>query len=130
MNLVSRISPDAGTTAGLLTAAGVYLIYNNALPTTAELRMTSPNNTDAESSRKSAAWLSAILVGTVFVVTKNLDTFLIGGSALVGIDWMHKHANAVHPATGQIDTSDSGTTIAPGMADAYSLPQYDADSDS
>lgn len=128
MNLVSKVSPDAGTLAGLMGAAGVYLIYNNALPTVADIRSTSPHNADAESARKAAAWKSTALIGVVFLVARNFDSFIVSGAALIGIDFMYKHANAVHPATGKIDASSDGTSIAPGLATAFPMESYYDDS--
>lgn len=123
----SKLSPDAAVTSGLLQAAGTYLIYNNAMPQTTDLRMAPPHNTDAESARKGAAFKSAALLGLVFAISHDLNAFILGGAALFGIDMMYKHANAVHPNTGKIDASNAGESIAPGMAVAYPLPDYDSD---
>ena len=98
---------------GLLTAVGVYLIYNNALPTAADIRLGPANDGDVESSRKSAAWKSAALIGLVFLVARDLNSYIISGGALVGIDYMYKHHNAIEPTTGRLDVG-TPPTIAPG----------------
>jgi hypothetical protein len=111
--MLSRLQPDSATMVGLLTAAGVYLIYNNALPTMADLRLGPPNDNDAESARKSAAIKSTLLIGLVFLVARDLNSYIISGGALVGIDYMYKHHNAIEPSTGKLDTG-TPATIAPG----------------
>src|SRR5690349_19066381 len=98
-------TPDSGTVVGLLTAAGVYLIYNNSLPNIADERSADPHNNDLEAARKGAAYKSAALLGLVFLVARDVNSYIISGAALVGIDYMHKHANAVHPMTGKLDAS-------------------------
>jgi hypothetical protein len=123
----SRLQPDSATTVGILTAAGVYLIYNNALPSGADVRAAAPHDEDVERSRKSAAVLSAALIAGVFLVARDLNSYIISGAALVGIDYFYKHNNAIHPATGQYDVGTGGLTIAPGSAGSYPLPDYTTD---
>lgn len=103
MPFLSRLQPDSATMVGLLTAAGVYLVYNSALPTLADVREAPPNNNTVESARKSAAWKSAALVGVVFLIARDLNSYVISGLALVGIDYMYKHHNAIEPTTGKLD---------------------------
>ena len=129
MKLLSTIDPNTGTVAGLLTAAGVYLIYNNAMPSVTDLRTVSPFNKDADQARKTAAYESAALIAGVFVITRNLDAFMIGGAAMVGIDLMYRHADAIHPSTGKVDDNSTGQSIAPGLATAMPLAEYQSDSD-
>lgn len=124
MSLVSRLQPDTSVSIGVLTAIGVYMIYNQALPNQTDVRSAMPHNDDVESARKSAAIKSLVLIGGVFIISRDLNTFIIGGSGLVGIDYMYKHANGTHPATGKLDASGSGQTVAPGLSQAYPMPDY------
>lgn len=126
MALSRLLNPDSATMVGVLTAAGVYLIYNNALPSVADVRTTTAHNNDVESARKAAAWKSAALIGIVFLVARDLNSYIISGAALVGIDYMYKHANATNPQTGKLDTTDSGSSVAPSLQQAYPLPDYQA----
>lgn len=128
-NLRSFLSPDGATTVGLLTAAGVYLVYNNALPSVVDIRSAPPHDNDVEAARKHAAIKSAALIGVVFLVARDLNSYIISGAALVGIDLMYKHANAVHPATGKIDSSSGAASIAPsiGADSTYPMPSYTED---
>lgn len=116
--------PDSATLVGLVTAAGVYLIYTNSMPSVADIRSTSPHDKDAESARKMAAWKSAALIGIVFVVARDFNSYIISGAALVGIDYMYKHANATNPQTGKLDVGGGGESVAPSLAQAYPMPDY------
>lgn len=119
-NLLSRLQPDSATMVGVLTAAGVYLIYNNALPSAADIRTTPANNPDVESARKAAAWKSAALITLVFLVARDLNSYIISGAALVGIDYVYKHSNAMQPGTGKLE----GAAPMPAV---YSMPDYDSE---
>jgi hypothetical protein len=119
---LSRLRPDSATMVGLLTAAGVFLIYNNALPSAADIRAAMPDNAQVESERKKAAWESVGLIAVVFLVSRDLNSYMISGAALVGIDLMYKHSNAVHPNSNQVEASSSNS-IAP-TSEAYSMPDY------
>lgn len=116
----SRISPDAGTITGLLQAVGVVAIYRTAMPRITDIRSAMPHDDDVEKARRAAAIESAALVGLVFVVTRNFDSFIIGGAALVIADYMFKHANSIHPNTGKVDAS---TGTAP-QEQAFPMPEY------
>lgn len=118
MKLLSRLEPDSATEVGILTAIGVYLIYNNALPSIADIRQAPPHDNDVETARKAAAWKSAALVSVVFLVARDLNSYIISAAALVGLDYMYKHHNAVQPTTGAVDVS---TAAAPNV---YPLPEY------
>lgn len=120
MKMLSQLQPDSATQVGILTAIGVYLIYNNALPSIADIRQAPPHDGDVESSRKAAAWKSAALVTIVFIVARDLNSYIISGAALIGLDYMYKHTNTIQPATGTMDTG-TATTGAPNV---YPMPEY------
>ena len=127
MSLKSVLKPDSSVTVGLAEAAAVYVIYTSALPNHADIRSAPAHNTDIESARKAAAWKSAALLGFVFLLTQDLNSFLIGGLALGGIDYMTKHANGTNPATGKLDTGGASITSAPAQAgneQAFPMPSY------
>lgn len=121
-SLKSVLKPESSITIGLAEAAAVYVIYQSALPAHADIRSADAHNTDIEASRKRAAWKAASILGLVFLLTQDLNSFLIGGAALGGIDLMTKHANAVHPATGKM-----AGPVAPATSEldtATPLPDY------
>ena len=126
MGLKSVLKPDSSITIGLAEAAAVYVIYQSALPNHADIRSAPAHDNDIDAARKRAAWKAAAVLGFVFLLTQDLNSFLIGGLALGGIDIMTKHANGVNPATGKLQAA--GTSISTTQLDdnsqAYPLPDY------
>lgn len=116
-------APEGSITIGLAEAAAVYAIYMAAVPNHTDIRSADPHNTDVEASRKRAAWQSAAVIGLVFLITQDLNSFLIGGAAIGGIDLMVKHANAVHPATGKMAGPEAATLPADNDV-AFPLADY------
>lgn len=117
-------SPEGGVMGGLATALAVLFIYNNALPSHADIRTGDANNQDIESARKGAAVKSTALVGLVFLITRDLNTFILSGATVVGIDYLAKHHNAINPQTGTLDTQSGVDNMAP--SNVFSLPGYGA----
>lgn len=122
MMIPSVLRRENAVTVGILEAIGIYLIYNAHLPAHADVRTVPAFNDDIESSRKTAAIESAALIGLVFAMTRDLNALIIGGVAMIGVDWSYKQSNAVNPATGKMDVATQ--TIAPNV---YPLPDYTED---
>jgi hypothetical protein len=118
MPLLSRLQPDSATQVGILTAIGVYMIYTNSLPSMADIRLGPANEPNVDSARKGAAWKSAALITLVFLVARDLNSYIISGAALVGIDYMYKHNNAIVAGQKQLDAGP-GPSLSGG---AYPLP--------
>ena len=123
--LSSILKPDQAVLAGLAEAGAVYVIYQAALPNHADIRSAEAHNTDIEASRKRAAWMAAGVLGVVFLMTKDRNSFLIGGLALAGIDILTKHANAVSPATGKM-VAPAGK---PGDVNSFPMPDFTGQDD-
>lgn len=115
-------APEGSITVGLAEAAAVYAIYSAALPSHTDIRAADPHNADVESARKAAAWKAAAMLGLVFLITHDLNSFLIGGAALGGIDYMTKHANGIHPATGKL--AGPSAELPADNDVAFPLPDY------
>ena len=124
MPFLSKLRPDSATEVGILTAVGVYLIYQNALPNMADIRLAPPNDNTIDKTRKAAAWKSAALIGLVFLVARDLNSYIISGAALVGLDYMYKHANAMNASTGKLEGGSPGTLSGAGGPGSYPMPEY------
>lgn len=94
------LKPEVSIGVGLATAAVVYGVYTTAVPTIADTRSMPPQNGDIEASEKSAAWMSAAVVGAISLIAKDPTVFILGGSMVVALSWWYKHANTVNPAFG------------------------------
>ncbi len=134
MALKSVLKPDSSVMVGLAEAAAVYVIYQSALPSHADIRSAPAHDQTIESARKAAAWKSAAVLGFVFLLTQDVNSFLIGGLALGGVDYMTKHSNGVNPSTNKLQDAPGSTIISAGGAqqadnsEAYPLADY-SDSD-
>lgn len=115
-------SPGAGAALGLGEAIAVYLIYQSSLPPAVDVRMGAPNDGNIESARKTAAVKSAGLLGIVFLLTRDLNSFIVGGLALGGIDYLYKHHNSINPVTGKYEQQSGGEMVAP--SNVYNMPNY------
>ncbi len=89
---------------GLSVATIVYATYSRATPSVADMRVGGRQDDDLDSSRKTAAWLSAAVVGGVSLIAKDSNIFVMGGAMIIALDWMTRHANAVDPNTGRAST--------------------------
>lgn len=125
--LKSILKPESAVTTGVLEAIGIYLIYNNDLPSSIDVLASPAHDPMVESTRKKSATESAILLAAVFAITRDFNAFIIGGLALIAVDAHYKHANAVNPGTGKVDMGGSGQSIAPSTeSQSYALPDYDS----
>jgi hypothetical protein len=91
---------EASVGVGLGLTGLVYAIYNSTMPTVADMRSIEADNRDLQKSRRTATVLSAVLVGGVGLITGDATAYIIGGVAIVGMDWIYRHADQVSPATG------------------------------
>lgn len=131
MALKSVLKPDSSVMVGLAEAAAVYTIYNAALPNHADIRSAPPHDATIDSARKAAAWKSASVLGFVFLLTQDVNSFLIGGLALAGIDYLTKHSNGINPATGKLTpygapgSSITGAPMEPAGSNDTAFPLAD-----
>jgi len=132
MSLKSVLKPDSSVMVGLAEAAAVYVIYQSALPLHADISSAPAHDQTIETARKKAAWKSAAVLGFIFLLTQDLNSFLIGGLALGGIDIMTKHSNGTNPQTGKLQapgaTITSSQTQPADNSEAFPLADY-GDSD-
>ncbi|HET7641157.1 MAG TPA: hypothetical protein VFK47_20780 [Ktedonobacteraceae bacterium] len=107
------LKPEVSLGMGAASAALVYAIYQNALPTMADIRTLPANNSDVNATEKHAFVTSLAIVSAISLIAKDATIFIIGGGAAVAMSWMHRHANAVHPMTGNVS----------GVPGTYSMPE-------
>lgn len=93
--------PEVSLGVGLATAALVWGVFNSALPSLAEARVTDQGDRDLESAERTAAWTATAIVAGISLISKDATVFVLGGAMIVGLSWLHRHANMVHPALGK-----------------------------
>lgn len=121
----SILKPDTSVMLGLANGGVIAAIYNGALPTIANVRVSDPGDGDVEKARKQAAWTSAGVLGFMFLLTRDRNSFLIGGLVLASIDLMVKHANGFNPMTGLLhDGADDQVALSDDAAHVYPMSDY------
>jgi hypothetical protein len=101
------LKPEVSLPVALAVGTMVYAVHNNATPTIADLRSAPPNDATIEASRMTATWTSAAIVAFVSIVAKDPNIFIIGGAAVVAMDFWTRHSNAVNPETQRAASSES-----------------------
>lgn len=94
------LKPEVSIGVGLATAAVVYGVYTTALPSIADVRSLPSQTGDTVAAEKTAAWMSAAVVGAISLIAKDPTVFILGGSMVVALSWWYKHSNTVNPEFG------------------------------
>ncbi len=113
---MSVLKPDTSVIVGVSTAALVGFVYQYGVPNLATIQATGAQDRNIEAGRKKAAWTSAVVVAGLSLLTKDKTVFVIGGVAVIFLDWQARHANAVSPETGRVGLSNQGYAPAGNVA--------------
>lgn len=120
--LKSVLSPDTSVLLGVANGAIILGIYQHNLPNSASIRTADPHDHDIEKSRMASAWTAAAFLAFMFLLTRDRNSFLIGGLTLGAVDITVKHSNGMNPSTGKLHAD--AESIAPEMANVYPMPDY------
>lgn len=119
-----KLKPPESIMVGLAEAGAVYAIYQSSLPNHADIRSAPAHNNDIEAARKQAAWKSAAVLGFVFLLSRDVNSFFIGGLALAGVDYLAKHSNGINPMTGKLSGGSTISSAGDDNITAYPVPDY------
>jgi hypothetical protein len=111
-------TPEASVAAGLAAAGLVYAVFDMSLPPLADVRTLDTGNKDVSGSERTATAVSGALVAGLGLLTGDATVFVIGGSMVIALAWLYRHANEVSPLTG---TMLPGNLTVPG-ADSAAPP--------
>jgi hypothetical protein len=109
------------TLIGVGAAFVGIMIYNHFLPSIADIRTAEPFNPDVETAERQALFASTAFVLVTAGLTKSIEVFIVGGLGIVLVDYITKHANAVHPDTGKMVDQ---TPRASGLSESFPMPDY------
>lgn len=101
------LEPKVSIPIAMAVATLVYAIHNNATPTMADIRATPEGDSNLDASRKAATWTSAGIVAFTSLVAKSPDIFVIGGAAVVLMDFWTRYSIAVNPDTGRVTMAEA-----------------------
>lgn len=123
----SLLNPETSVMLGLANGGIVVGIYSYYLPSNASVRTADPMDNDVEKTRRAAAWSSAAVLGMMYLLTKDRNSFLIGGLVLAAVDMTVKHSNGINPFTNKLDDPAKETMDSGDGANVYSMPDYAED---
>jgi hypothetical protein len=113
---INRHAVEVGVLAGVAN----LLIFQHYMPPITDVKAADQFNPLAESSERTALLLAVGSTAVIATFVRSWDTFLVGGIVIVAVDFAYKHAIAVHP--------DTGTMQSPGGqysdASVHPLPDY------
>lgn len=86
---------DSEISIALATGVLAYGSYQMALPSMADIRSLEKNNADIQGAERAAAWMAAVLVSGVALLTQSPAVFTVGGAVVIAASWTTRHADAV-----------------------------------
>jgi 4-amino-4-deoxy-L-arabinose transferase-like glycosyltransferase len=95
--MAKNVSREAALGLGLGSAALVWTVYNGICPSVSDTKASAPQDSILTGSERTAAFISAGLVGGIALIAKDPTVFVIGGVALLALSWAHRHANVFDP---------------------------------
>jgi len=96
---------------GLATVAVVYGIYQIHMPTLVDARAADPGDANLSGSERSAAWTATAAVAGISLLAKDPTVFILGGSTVIALSWLHKHANMLDTQIGSAVMPQSRQTM-------------------
>jgi hypothetical protein len=94
------LSPEVSVGTGLAVGGIAFTVFNMSLPPLTDVRAADPANGDVFASERTATWVAAAIVTGVAAITGDATVFIIGGSTVVALAWLYRHANEVNPVSG------------------------------
>jgi hypothetical protein len=110
-----------GVELGVFVGAVNTLLFLHFMPPVADVKAGEQFDQIAESSEREALMATTAFTLVVAGFAKSLDTFIIGGLVVFGVDMAFKHAIAVHPSTG---TMQAPGAVQNSDANVHPLPDY------
>jgi len=113
-----------GVELGVLLGLANTIIFLHFLPPVADVRSADAFNQQIESSERTALMATTALTLLVAGFARSIETFMIGGAIVVGVDFAFKHANAVNPSTNKMVPAASSTGIGDAGGSVHPLADY------
>jgi hypothetical protein len=114
---INRHAVELGVVVGLVDT----VIFLHFMPPVTDVKGAPPFNQDIETSERTALLMSTAFTLLVAGFARSLETFMIAGAIIVGVDFAYKHANAVVPGTSKMSPADAGAMDA---GTTHPLPDY------
>jgi hypothetical protein len=99
------LQKESSVAIGLAAGGIAFTVFNMSLPPLTDIRAADPENGDVFAAERTATWVAAAIVTGVGLITSDATVFIIGGTVVVAMAWLYRHANEVNPTSGTA-TSD------------------------
>jgi hypothetical protein len=110
------LKPEHSLGASLAVMALDFGIFQINLPSTADLKSAAPHNSAIKSSITAAGWTSISACAALSLLARDPNIFIFGGGFAALLTWYYKHANMVHPGTGQVTMPPEGGAVPGGVS--------------
>jgi hypothetical protein len=94
------LNNESSLAIGLAAGGIAFTVFNMSLPPLTDVRAADPENGDVFSAERTATWVAAGIVSGVALIAGDATVFVIGGSVVVVMAWLYRHANEVNPVSG------------------------------
>lgn len=102
------LKPEHSLGATLAVMALDFGIYQLHMPVSADIRSSNPHNSAVDGSRQAATWTALSACAALSLLAKDPNIFIFGGGFAIALDWYYRHANMVHPGTGEVTMPPEG----------------------
>ena len=117
---INKREVELGVLVGLVDT----VIFLHFLPPAADVRQARPFNPDVETAERQALMVTTAFTLLVAGFARSLETFMIAGTVIIGVDFAFKHANAVSPETGKISEAPAMGSLDMSDVSEHPLPDY------
>lgn len=114
---VNRHAVELGVVVGLANT----IIFLHFLPPVTDVKGAEPFNQDIETSERTALIATTAFTLLVAGFARSVETFMIAGAIIVGVDFAYKHANAVVPGTSKMSPSNAQSI---DQGTSHPMPDY------
>lgn len=105
---------EASVGTGLAVGGIAFTVFNMSLPPLTDVRAADPENGDVFRAERTATWVAAAIVTGVALMTKDATVFILGGSTVVALAWLYRHANEVSPTSGMATPDNAAGMLTAG----------------
>jgi hypothetical protein len=106
--------PADSLTLSLATAVGVMVIYSGKIGPVADVQASQSGDSPVNASIKKAGWEALLLVAGMTILSRDLNTTILGGATIILEHCQYLHAEMASPETGEIQVNPAAYTQAQG----------------
>jgi hypothetical protein len=103
-----NLKPEQSLGASLAIMAIDFGIFQMNVPTLSDVRNSAPHNSHIGGGINASAWTSISVCAALSLLAKDPNIFIFGGGFAVALTFYYKHANMMHPGTGQVTLPPAG----------------------